>query len=88
MCLKDSPRCVLLFASLAPLSCLIFDHRLWPELGAEVVEKDRHRGQIGSIRGSARNPLDNTVIAYAKGCYLNRLLEVFKCRCCIDTKGV
>lgn len=36
--LEKSEFCVLLFASAAPLSCLILDHRLWPDCTIEDVE--------------------------------------------------
>lgn len=35
---ENSERWTFFFASTAPLSCLIFDHRLCPDCGAEVVE--------------------------------------------------
>ena len=43
---ENSERWTFFFASTAPLSCLIFDHRLWPDCGAVVVENCRHREQI------------------------------------------
>jgi len=54
-----------LLASAFPLSCLILDHRLWPDAKADVVEK-RHREQNDSSRGTRemieRRPLENAGI--------------------------
>jgi len=52
-----------IFLSALPLSCLIFDHRLWPDCAADVVENCRHREHINSPLGpKARMPLENVAI--------------------------
>jgi hypothetical protein len=58
-------RCAVFLASAFPLSCLIFDHRLWPDRVAGEVENRRHRGhKLSELRKRLedRRPLENAAI--------------------------
>ena len=67
--LEKSEFFALLFASAVPLSCLILDHRLWPDCTIDDVENRRHSEQMKSpLRGKERSPLENTAIVLGKYC--------------------